>query len=148
MTAAIVAALAFTLEAVNNVDIYESIIIKGNIKESSRNIINQVSGLKNITYYGIKAVRESTFSINKNISVFVCSKYRGRTFGNITNITRSGSCIMKNYLCTHCKRSNTSHSFTNLILLLIYYHKSDVYYYLFHYPDFVLVVLDIHSTNK
>ena len=85
-------------------------------------IISQVSSLKNITYYGIKAVRESTFSINKNISVFVCSKYRGRTFGNITNITRSGSCIMKNYLCTHCKRSNTSHSFTNAILLLIYYH--------------------------
>ena len=70
MTAAIVAALAFTLEAVSNVHIYESIIIKGNIKESSRNIVNQVSSLKNITYYGIKVVRESILNICMRLIFF------------------------------------------------------------------------------
>ena len=98
---------------------FESITIKGNIMKGT-NLFVRYSNLKKITYYGYKTVREDVLSITKEIEVFVCSQYRGKKFGNIENITRTGQCIIENYLCTRCntlRRQQTDFLF--LIITLI-----------------------------
>ena len=98
---------------------YESIVFKGNIMKIT-NIFFQYPNLKNITYYGYKAVKENVLSINKKIDVFVCSQYRGNRFGNIENITRTGQCIIENHLCTRCNRFRRQQAnFLFLIILLL-----------------------------
>ena len=98
---------------------YESIIIKGNIMKGTK-IFNAYPNLKNITYYGYKEVRESVLSITKEIEVFVCSQYRGKKFGNIENITRTGQCIIENHLCTRCNKLRRQQAnFLFFIIMLI-----------------------------
>ena len=95
---------------------YESIAFKGNIMKGT-NIFYQYSYLKNITYFGYKAVRENVLSINKDIKVFVCTQYRGNRLGNIANIARTGQCIIENYLCTQCNKLRRQQ--TNFLFLII-----------------------------
>ena len=98
---------------------YESIVIKGNMMKGT-NIFYQYPNLKNITYYGYKEVRENVLSITKEIEVFVCSQYRGKKFGNIEKITRTGQCIIENYLCTRCNKLRRQQAgFLFFIIMLI-----------------------------